>query len=177
VVSGHVDLVVLERRGGQGNVRLPPFRGGDRRPRLTGRSGLAEAVDEFDEALAAAGAHIEAAARLGQFVEADLVEVPRRIIGDESTVQRAEVPPRHRRSVMDPGPPLVALLWCLVAGATAVGIFGHVHTPLPDGARHPRRHRCRTSTLGQSWPVMYGESLTFCRISPDGMSSMRQLPY
>src|SRR5699024_7221372 len=54
VVSGHVDLVVLERRGGQGNVRLPPFRGVDRRPRLTGRSGLAEAVDGFDEALAAA---------------------------------------------------------------------------------------------------------------------------
>src|SRR5699024_5840924 len=137
VVSGHVDLVVLERRGGQGNVRLPPFRGGDRRPRLTGRSGLAEAVDEFDEALAAAGAHIEATARRGQLVEADLVEVPRRVIGDESTVQWAEVPPRHRRSVMDPGPPLVAFLRCLVAGATAVGIFGHVHTPLPDGSAPP----------------------------------------
>src|SRR5699024_10547857 len=99
-----------------------------------GRSCLAEAVDEFDEALAAAGAHIEAAARLGQLVEADLVEGPRRVIGDESTVQWAEVAPRPRRSGMDQGPPLVALLWCLVAGATAVGIFGHVHAPLPDGS-------------------------------------------
>src|SRR5699024_7819553 len=59
------------------------------------------------------------------------------VICDESTVQWAEVPPRHRRSVMDPGPPLVAFLRCLVAGATAVGIFRHVHTPLPAGSAPP----------------------------------------
>src|SRR5699024_11566920 len=34
--------------------------------------------------------------------------------------------------VMDTWHVLAALLWCRVAFETAEGIFGHVHTPLPD---------------------------------------------
>src|SRR5690606_5251731 len=93
-----------------------------------------EPIDEFAEALAASRAHVEASARLGHRIEADLIEVPRRIIGDEAAGQWGEIPPGHRRRLMDPGPSLVAVMGSLVARATAVGIFGHVHTPLPGGS-------------------------------------------
>src|SRR5699024_11572640 len=56
VVSDHVDLVVLQRRGGQGNVRLPSLGGSDRRPRLPGGSGPGEAAVEVAMTLADDGA-------------------------------------------------------------------------------------------------------------------------